>query len=116
MCMGRGILIVTLQVYLALTAILCNNSIYTSPMLIMLWNTSYKVVKTPSIKNTSVNRNKIKDGSLFNVWGRDVEPKKIRDDNSIDVTSDMFIIQDETLNAHDYILPDPTILKEFNEK
>ena len=69
-----------------------------------------------SIKNTSVNRNKIKDGSLFNVWGRDVEPKKIRDDNSIDVTSDMFIIQDETLNAHDYILPDPTILKEFNEK
>ena len=49
-------------------------------------------------------------------WGRDVEPKKIRDDNSIDVTSDMFIIQDEILNAHDYIYLIQLFLKEFNEK
>ena len=40
---------------------------------------------------------------------------KHRDDDATDVTSDMFIIKDDVLNEHDYILPDPVILENFGE-
>ena len=67
------------------------------------------------VKNTKIIRSKLRDGSYFNVYGRGVEPKTIRDDDAIDVTSDMFIIKDDVLNEHNHILPDPVILENFGE-
>ena len=69
-----------------------------------------------NVTNNKKTRKRLEDGTYFQGHGRDVEKFSIRKDEALDITSDMFVVENVDVDEHDYILPDPTILEKFGEK